>query len=84
MIVRADLREASTQPQEAELEHRQVEVDAESYETGRDQITADLPTGRIVASWRVERCNPDQALQLHTIRGLGLAWLDRSVGAQAL
>ena len=55
MIVRADLREASTQPQEAELEHRQVEVDAESYETGRDQITADLPTGWIVASWRVER-----------------------------
>lgn len=56
MIVYADLREARTgERDEPEPEHRHVQVDAETYEAGRDRIRAELPEGWIVASWRVER-----------------------------
>lgn len=37
-----------------EKQHRHLQVQAVSYETGRDQIRANLPDGWIVASWRVE------------------------------
>lgn len=57
MIVYADLRQACTgQRDEPHPEHRHVQVDAKTYEDGRDQIGADLPRGWIVARWRVERC----------------------------
>jgi len=56
VIVHARLREANTGDRDSsEPEHRDVQVDVETYEAGRDQIRADLPEGWIVASWRVER-----------------------------
>lgn len=56
MIVYAHLRQASTgQRDEPEPQHRHVQVEAKTYEDGRDQIRPDLPGGWIVASWRVER-----------------------------
>jgi len=56
VIVHAYLRQAGTGQRDApELEHRHVQVEAETYDAGRAQITADLPEGWIVASWRVER-----------------------------
>lgn len=38
-----------------EPEHRYVTGDADTYEAGRDCISAELPEGWIVDSWRVER-----------------------------
>ena len=38
-----------------EPEHRDVQVEADTYEAGRARIGAELPEGWIVASWRVER-----------------------------
>ena len=56
MIIHAHLRQASTGQRDApEPEHRDVHVEADSYEAGRDQISGELPEGWIVASWRVER-----------------------------
>ena len=56
MIIHAHLRQASTGQRDApEPESRHVQVEAETYEAGRAQITARLPEGWIVASWRVER-----------------------------
>lgn len=56
VAVCAPLRQASTGLRDAPApEHRHVQVDADTYEAGRDRIRADLPEGWIVASWRVER-----------------------------
>ena len=56
VIVHAHLRQASTGLRDApEPEHRYVQVEAATYEAGRDRISAELPEGWIVASWRVER-----------------------------
>lgn len=56
VIVHAHLRQAGTGKLDApELEHRQVQAAAPTYEDGRDQIAADLPEGWIVAGWRVDR-----------------------------
>ena len=56
MIIHAHLRQAGTsQPDAPELEHRHVQVDAETYEAGSNRVNADLPEGWIGASWRVER-----------------------------
>lgn len=56
VIVHAHIRQASTGLRDApEPEQSHVQVDADTYEAGRDRIQADLPAGWIVASWRVER-----------------------------
>ena len=56
VTVHAHLRQASTGQQDAaEPEHRHVQVDADTYEAGRDRIWAELPEGWIVASYRAER-----------------------------
>ena len=56
VTVHAHLRQASTGLQDVlELEHRHVQVDADTYEAGRDRIRAEMPEGWIVASYRVER-----------------------------
>lgn len=46
MIVHAYLREQGTSARDApEAEHRHVQVEAETYEAGRDPIRAELPRG---------------------------------------
>ena len=56
MIIHAHFRQAGTSQLDApELAHRHVQVDAETYEAGQNQIRADLAEGWIVASWRVDR-----------------------------
>lgn len=56
MIVHAHLRQAGTGQRDAPPSaSRQVQVDAATYQEGRDQITREIPDGWIVASWRVER-----------------------------
>jgi len=56
VIIHAHLREQSTGKRDAtEPKHRHVQVQAATYEAGRDQITAEIPEGWIIAGWRVER-----------------------------
>ena len=56
VTVHAHLRQASAGLRDApDPENRHVQVDAGTYEAGRDRIQAELTEGWIVASWRVER-----------------------------
>lgn len=46
MIIHAHLRQRSTGQRDApEPEHRSTEVEAATFDAGRDRITAELPEG---------------------------------------
>lgn len=56
VIVHADLCRRGTGERDApQPERRHVQVEAATYEAGRDRIREDLTEGWIVASLRVER-----------------------------